>query len=208
MDALLVVDAQNDFFEQGALAVPQSNEIIPLINTLRKLFDRVIFTKDFHPATHKSFASNHFGKKMYDTILLNGLEQVLWPDHCVQGTQGAEIHPDIVVKTDDLVVVKGTDPEVDSYSGFFDNGRRNRTTLDDVLKQAGINTLYISGLATDYCVKYTALDAVELGYKTYLIADATRAVNLRTGDFARALDEMQSRGVEVLEHKFLKISGG
>ena len=193
---------QNDFFNGGALAVPESELITPVINRIQDMFEMVIFTKDWHPASHKSFASNHHGKKVYDIIDLNGIIQILWPDHCIQNTFGAGIYRDIIVKENALFIHKGTDVEVDSYSGFFDNGRIHKTGLYDLLNAKNVTDTYICGLAADYCVKYTALDAVELGFCTHLIADATKAVNMNPGDYDKALTEMESAGVEIrFSHK-------
>ena len=199
MKALVIVDVQNDFMKGGALEVPQANEIIPLVNQLQKKFELVVFTKDWHPANHKSFASNNSGKKNYDVIDLNGIEQVLWPDHCIENTFGSEIHSDILVAEGAFFFEKGTDPEIDSYSGFFDNGRKKATGLHHFLKGKNVTDVYVCGLATDFCVKFTALDAKELGYNTFLFKKATKAVNLSPVDFENALSEMTLKGISVIE---------
>ncbi len=199
MKALIIVDAQNDFFEGGALAVPQSNKIIPIINKLEHKFKIIIFTKDWHPADHKSFASNHKDKKVYDVIDLNGIQQVLWPRHCIQNTFGSEIHKNIIIPEEkSKFFLKGIDPEVDSYSAFFDNEKIHDTGLNDYLIGMKVTDVYICGLAADYCVKYTAIDAIELKFKTYLIADATKAVNINPDDYNNALKEMKNKGVKII----------
>ena len=198
MKALLIIDVQNDFCPGGALAVPEGDQIIFGINELMNSFDLVVASQDYHPQNHGSFASNH-NKTVGELIELNGLTQVLWPDHCVENTQGAEFHPDLKSEKFDAVFTKGGDPQVDSYSAFFDNGHVNKTGLDDYLKQKGVSDVYVCGLATDYCVKFTALDAVELGYKTYLLEDLCRGVNLNQGDIGRAKDEMGRVGVKIIE---------
>lgn len=180
--ALIIVDAQYDFMPGGSLAVKGGDEIIPVINKLISKFDWVIFTQDWHPTNHKSFASQHEGKNPFDMINLNGFDQVLWPDHCVQNSMGARIHEDIIsnpeLKNKKVYIFKkGNDPEVDSYSGFFDNGRVNSTGLDEFLKENEVDTLYVTGLATDFCVYYTCKDAISLGYKTFVVLDATRVIN-------------------------------
>ena len=196
MKALVIVDVQNDFFETGALAVPESNSIIPVVNNIIDKFDKIVFTKDWHPAEHKSFASNHKNKKVFDVINLNSLEQVLWPVHCVQNTQGAEIHKDIKIPKTAWFVTKGSDVEVDSYSGFFDNGKIHSTELDNILKKNNITDLYFCGLATDFCVKYTVLDALSLNYNSYLIADATKAVI--SNDFDKSIKQLVEKGAEIV----------
>ena len=198
MKSLIIVDVQNDFFEGGALAVPDSNAIIPVINRVIDKFETVVFTKDWHPFSHKSFASNHKDKKVYDVIDIGGIKQVLWPDHCIQGTFGAEIHKDIKTGPKAIYVTKGSDEMIDSYSGFFDNAKVHDTGLCEVLKEKNITDTYICGLATDYCVKYTAFDSVELNFNTYVIADATRAVNIHSGSYETALEEMKNSGVTII----------
>lgn len=198
MEALIIVDIQNDFLPGGALAVPGGDEIIPLVNRLQSKFDLVVATQDWHPAGHDSFASSHKEKNPGDIVMINGLEQMLWPDHCIQGTKGAEFSNDLDVSGIDKIVQKGTDPKIDSYSGFFDNGKKKDTGLNDYLKARGVDAVFIVGLATDYCVKFTAMDAAFLGYDTTVIADATRAVNLQQGDFDMALEEMGNAGIAIL----------
>lgn len=198
MKALLVVDVQNDFLPGGALAVPDGNMIIPLINHLMDQFDHVIATQDWHPADHGSFAANHPKKNPGDIITLNGLDQILWPVHCVQGSKGAEFSVLLKKNRFEKVFQKGSDKRIDSYSGFFDNGHLKSTGLADYLKKNKFDELYLTGLAADYCVKYSALDAVQLGFKTILIEEATKAVNLQPGDFERSVSEMKDAGVHIM----------
>lgn len=194
MKALIVVDVQNDFVKGGALEVPQGDEVIPIINDLMDHYDLVVATQDFHPENHGSFAANHEGKALYDVVDLNGLDQVLWPVHCVQGTRGAEFCPGLNTNKIDKVFQKGVDPGIDSYSGFFDNGKRRSTGLSEFLKGEEVTHVHITGLAADYCVKFTALDALSEGFITTLITDATRGVNLKNGDVKRAMKEMEEAG--------------
>jgi nicotinamidase/pyrazinamidase len=199
MNALIVVDLQNDFCPGGALPVPEGDRIVVVVNQLQPRFDLVVATQDWHPADHGSFASNHPGKKPGDTIELAGRPQILWPTHCVQGTRGADFHPQLDSSAIAQVFRKGVDPAVDSYSGFFDNGHRKSTGLGEYLKQRGVERVYVCGLATDYCVKFTVLDAVDLGFETSLIEDACRGVDLHPGDVRQAIEEMRSEGVNVVQ---------
>lgn len=198
MNALILVDIQNDFVPGGTLAVPQGDQIVPIINRLQPCFDLVTATQDWHPANHGSFAANHPGRKPGEVIELDGLPQILWPVHCVQRTGGAEFVPGLDRKSWDRVFVKGTDAKIDSYSGFFDNGHRQATGLSDYLREKGVTDVYVAGLATDYCVKFTALDALKIGFKTHLIEDACRGVNLQAGDVQRAIDEMHAAGAAII----------
>src|SRR3954464_12124852 len=159
VNALIIVDLQIDFCPGGALPVPQGDLVIPIINRLQEKFELIIATQDWHPANHGSFAANHPGCRIGEMIDLNGLPQILWPMHCVQNTAGAEFAPTLETDRIERIFQKGTDPAIDSYSGFFDNGHRKATGLGDYLKQRGVKSIYIAGLATDYCVKFTALDA-------------------------------------------------
>jgi len=197
MNALLLIDIQNDFLPGGALAVPRGDEVIAPVNALQAGFNLVVATQDWHPADHGSFAAHHPGKHPGESIELGGLPQVLWPVHCVQGTRGAEFPPALQTGRLARVFQKGTDPAIDSYSGFFDNGRRQATGLDAYLRERDVSHVFLCGLATDYCVKATALDARRLGYRVTLVADACRGVELSPGDVARAIDEMRAAGVEV-----------
>jgi len=199
MNALILVDIQNDFVPGGALAVSDGDQVVPVANRLMPQFDLVVATKDWHLVDHLSFASQHEGKQVGEIIELEGLPQVLWPNHCVQNTPGAEFAPGLDVNGIHRVFEKGTNRTVDSYSGFFDNGHRQATGLDDFLKEQGVDTVSIMGLATDYCVKFTALDAADLGLNTKLILDGCRGVDLQPGDSAQAIDEMMTRGIEIIE---------
>ncbi|HUT62700.1 MAG TPA: bifunctional nicotinamidase/pyrazinamidase, partial [Anaerolineae bacterium] len=192
---------QNDFMPTGALPVPDGDEVITLANHLQSCFDLVVATQDWHPPDHESFADNHPGKKPGDHVDMNGLEQILWPGHCVQNTHGADFVNGLDTSHINMVFRKGTDPGIDSYSGFFDNGHRRDTGLGDYLKKRGVTDVYILGLATDYCVKFTALDARQLGFNTFLIEDACRGVDLNPGDVVRAVKEMEKSGVTVLKSK-------
>ena len=197
--ALILVDLQNDFCPLGALPVPEGDQVIPIANALMPHFSTVVATQDWHPADHGSFAANHPWRKPGQTIDLNGLPQILWPIHCVQGSFGAEFVPELKQEGITKVFEKGTDPGIDSYSGFFDNGHRKATGLGDWLKKQGITRVYVLGLATDYCVKFTALDALQLGFETYLVEDASRGVNLAPGDVDQAVADMQAAGVQIVQ---------
>lgn len=199
MKALLITDIQNDFCPGGALAVKEGDQIVPVVNNLQPHFDLVVAAQDWHPANHGSFATNHEGKQPGDIFDLNGLEQILWPVHCVQGSHGAEYVAELNKDGIERIFQKGTDPGVDSYSGFYDNGHRNSTGLGDYLKEKGVTEVYVVGLATDYCVKYTALDAHELGFNTTVIKDACRGVEVNEGDVERALGDMLSVGINVIK---------
>ena len=183
MKALLVIDVQNDFCEGGSLAVPKSNEIIFDINQLMKKdeFAMVVATKDWHPANHSSFLSNN--------------EKGVWPDHCVKGTKGAEFHPELNMEAIDFMFTKGSNPEVDSYSGFMENDHKTTTGLGEFLRTKGVTEVVVVGLALDYCVKATALDAMKQGFKTTVLLDYTRAVNINEGDGELAITELQKAGV-------------
>jgi nicotinamidase/pyrazinamidase len=198
MRALVLVDLQNDFVPGGALAVPHGNEVVPIANRVQRNFDLVVATQDWHPRDHGSFAANHPGKHVGEMIDLHGLPQILWPVHCVQETRGAELVRELETARIARIFQKGTDPKIDSYSGFFDNGRRRATGLGDYLKSQHVTDVSILGLATDYCVKFTALDARQLEFKTHLIEDACRGVNLKPDDSARAIEEMRIAGVNIM----------
>jgi nicotinamidase/pyrazinamidase len=199
MNALILVDIQNDFVPGGALPVPEGDQIIPLVNQLQPHFDLVVATQDWHPANHASFAANHPGRIPGERIDLHGLSQILWPVHCVQHSAGAEFVAALDQTLWDRVFVKGTDPEIDSYSGFFDNGHLRATGLGDYLRARQIADVFVAGLAADYCVKFTALDAIALGFQTHLIEDACRGVNLQPDDVAKALEEMRTAGIEIIK---------
>jgi nicotinamidase/pyrazinamidase len=197
MNALILVDIQNDFLPGGALAVPGGEEVVPLANQLMDDFGLVVATRDWHPPDHGSFAANHPGKAVFAQIDLHGLPQTLWPVHCVQGTRGADFAPGLRVDRIAKVFPKGSRPEIDSYSGFHDNGRRHSTGLADWLRAQGVTSVTVCGLATDYCVKFTALDAVAEGFATRLHLPACRGVDLQAGDVEAAVGEMRAHGVEI-----------
>lgn len=199
MKTLILVDIQNDFLPGGALAVPEGDLVVPMVNSLLSRFDAVVATQDWHPADHGSFAANHAGRKAFESIELHGLPQILWPVHCVQNTGGALFAPGLDTRRLERVFPKGTDSRVDSYSGFFDNGRRQSTGLADWLRQRGSSDVWIAGLATDYCVKATAIDAAGEGFRAHLIQDACRGVNLFPTDVEKALVAMRAAGVVVCD---------
>ncbi|TAK77500.1 MAG: bifunctional nicotinamidase/pyrazinamidase [Gammaproteobacteria bacterium] len=196
--ALIMVDLQNDFCKGGQLAVPNADEVIPLANQLQPYFDIVVATQDWHPPTHTSFASNHSPYTVGDMIVADNIPQILWPDHCVQHTKGADFHPNLNVRYLDKVIHKGIDKNIDSYSAFFDNAHRRSTGLGVYLQNKEISDVYIMGLATDYCVKYSSLDAKHLGFNVYVIQDACRGVNLKLGDVAAALQEISECGAKLV----------
>lgn len=197
--ALIIVDLQNDFCTGGSLAVPGGEEVVPLANQLQQQFDLVIATQDWHPNDHVSFAANHKGNTVHDVVLVDNIPQVLWPIHCVQNTPGAAFRSDFDTRKVKKIFHKGTDSKVDSYSAFYDNEHLRSTGLTDYLRNEGVTDVYIMGLATDYCVKYSALDAVHDGFNVHVITDACRGVELNAGDIARALKEMQTAGVELVQ---------
>ncbi len=204
MRALVIVDIQNDFTSGGRLAVPQGEDIIDTVNDLQQRFDLVVATQDWHPAGHKSFASSHENRKPFDKILLHGLEQVLWPDHCVQGSHGADFHPGLNLQKIEAIFRKGMDADIDSYSGFYDNGHRKSTGLGGYLKERHVKAVYVCGLAGDYCVYFTAKDAIKEGFKTFLIEDATRAIS--DEGFEKARTELKKIGGEVVKSRFILTS--
>ena len=196
--ALIIVDVQHDFLPGGSLAVPDGDAVIDVINRAMDSHSCIVATQDWHPADHLSFASNHQGLAIGDTVQLDGLPQILWPDHCIQNSHGAEFHPRLNMERVEHVVQKGTDRTIDSYSGFFDNGQRQETDLHPFLQTKSVSKVVITGLATDYCVKFTALDAISLGYQAELLIDACWGVNLQTGDVDEAIREMERAGVTIL----------
>ena len=201
MRAFVIVDVQNDFCPGGALAVKDGEKVIPLINELQKNFSLITATQDWHPRDHGSFASTH-KMKIHDKIMLDGLEQILWPDHCVQWTKGAELVESLNKEKIEKIFLKGTDKNIDSYSTFFDNARKRATGLGDYLKEKSVTEVYLAGLATDYCVKYSALDSVYLGFKTFVFIDACRGVNIMQNDSEKAVEEMKKAGVEIITGKW------
>ncbi len=195
--ALLIVDVQNDFCPGGSLAVSGGDRVIEVINRISPLFDLVIATRDWHPAGHVSFASSHPGRKPLEVVEADGIPQVLWPDHCVQGTEGADFHPDLDLRFVDLIVHKGTSARLDSYSAFFENDRVSPTGLGFYLSGLGCSAVYVTGLATDYCVSSTAADALKLGFTTTVVVDAARGVDLPAGSVERALAALERDGARL-----------
>ncbi len=191
---LIIVDVQNDFCPGGALEVPAGDEVVPVINRLARQFTHRILTQDWHPVGHLSFASSHPGKAPFQTVTLTYGDQVLWPDHCVQGTDGADFHPELEVEGAELVLRKGFRRELDSYSAFFENDRSTHTGLAGYLRDRGFERVYLSGLATDYCVGWSALDARREGFEVYLIEDACRGIDL-DGSLEKALTAMDEAGI-------------
>jgi len=203
MKALILVDLQNDFCPGGALAVPHGDEVVAVANQLMSRFPLVVATQDWHPANHGSFAANHPGRSPYEMAELAGMPQVLWPVHCVQGSAGADFHAALTMAGVHKVFPKGTDPTIDSYSGFFDNGKRKSTGLGEFLQQQGVTDVVVMGLATDYCVRATALDALGLGFKVTLVLDGCRAVNLQPDDGSTAVLQMQNAGIVLAQSQDL-----
>ena len=195
-EVLLIVDVQNDFCPGGALAVPQGDEIVPLINRIAADFAHVVLTQDWHPSGHLSFASAHPGKRPFETIELSYGTQVLWPDHCVQGTPGAEFHPGLDVPHAGLVLRKGFDPAIDSYSALRENDRKTPTGLASYLRERGLTRITMVGIATDYCVLYSTLDAREAGFEVVVETRACRGLDV-DGSLGRALSAMKDAGVEL-----------
>lgn len=198
--ALIVVDIQNDFLPGGALAVPRGDETVAIANRLMPLFPTVVLTADWHPADHASFASQHAGKAPYDVVPMPYGNQVLWPDHCVAGTTGADFAAGLETVRAHAVIRKGTDKNCDSYSGFLAADRKTPTGLAGYLKSRGVTTVFVCGLATDFCVAWTAQDAAAAGFKTYLIEDASRAIDAG-GSLAAAMAGLKTAGVGVIEKK-------
>jgi nicotinamidase/pyrazinamidase len=192
VDALILVDLQNDFLPGGALAVPGGDEIIPLANGLQECFELVVATQDWHPRGHVSFASSHPGRKPGDRVRAGGVEQILWPDHCLQGSPGADFAPGFSTNRVEAVFRKGTDPGIDSYSTFYDNARKKSTGLEGYLKWKGVGGVFMAGLAADYCVYYSLLDALSLGFQAVYIEDATRPIDARS--FAAAEKDILAKG--------------
>ena len=195
--ALLVIDVQNDFCPAGALAVVGGNEIIPHINEEMAKYNCVVLTQDWHPKGHSSFATSHEGKNPLELIKMPYGDQVLWPDHCVQGSKGSEFHPDLNIEQANAIIRKGSNPFIDSYSAFFENDRKTSTGLDGYLKSLEIEKINLVGLATDFCVNYSAQDAANLGYKVSVLEKMCRAIDLN-GSLAAAKSEMQNCGVEFI----------
>ncbi len=194
-DVLIVVDVQYSFMPGGSLAVPAGDEVVPIINRLAPRFANVVLTQDWHPAGHRSFASSHAGRRPFERIALPYGEQILWPDHCVQGSEGARLHRDLAIDHAQLIVRKGYHADVDSYSAFVEADRVTRTGLAGYLRERGIDTVYVCGLATDFCVAWTAIDARASGFRAWVIEDACRAIDTE-GSLAAAWNAMRDAGVE------------
>ena len=201
MKTLIIIDVQNDFMPGGRLEVLHGDKIIPVINRIQNMFDLVLATQDWHPENHKSFASNHYNKEPFDKIVLHGMEQILWPDHCIQGSYGAEFHPGLATIKIAAIFRKGMDSEIDSYSGFYDNGHKISTGLSGYLKEKGTTEIYFCGLAADICVYYTILDSISEGFSSILIEDASCPLN--QDDFNDAKCELAKRGVRIINSKSL-----
>ena len=200
--ALIIVDVQNDFCKGGHLEVPNGDRVVDVINGIIQKFDVVVATQDWHPKNHKSFASNHQGKKVFDMIDLNGTQQVLWPDHCIQNTKGSDLHEMLITDKVNMIIHKGMNPEIDSYSAFADNGKGSLTGLMGYLTEHNVDQIYICGLATDYCVEATAMDAIEYGEnfgieEIFVIEDACRGVDPVSS--AKAIEEMKKNGIEIIK---------
>lgn len=191
--ALLIIDVQNDFCPGGALEVPEGDRVVPVINRLSEAFDIVLQTQDWHPEGHSSFASSHEGRDPFETVEMSYGEQVLWPDHCVQGSEGAEFHPDLVTRRSQLIVRKGFRREIDSYSAFYENDNETVTGLAGYLRSRNIDTLYTAGLATDFCVKWSVLDGLREGFGIRIVEDAVRGIDIE-GSVDRAWSEMLDAG--------------
>ena len=200
--ALVLIDIQNDFCPGGALAVDQGDEIVEISNKIQEQFKIKIITQDWHPSTHKSFASNHEGKEPLSTVEMFYGQQVLWPNHCIQGTEGSKFHSKLITDSADLIIRKGFRPEIDSYSAFFENDQKTPTGLDGYLKSRGVNKIYLCGLALDFCVYFSAIDGAELGYNVNVIQDACRAIDL-DGSLEKSLNDMKSKGVKLLSTSYL-----
>lgn len=196
MKTLIVIDVQNDFIPGGSLSVPDGNKIVPIINRIQDKFDLVVASQDWHPPNHISFASNHIGKSTFEEIEVFGKKQTLWPDHCVQGTEGAEFHPDLNTKAWEAIFRKGTDFKIDSYSAFYDNGHLKSTGLTGYLKEKQAKQLYFCGLAADICVYYSAIDALEEGFECFFIEDASQPLDPEA--FIIKKKEMMALGIKII----------
>jgi nicotinamidase/pyrazinamidase len=202
-NALVIVDVQNDFIPGGALPSLLGNHVLPVANVVQKNFDLIVASVDWHPAHHGSFASQYPDKKIGDVIDLHGIPQVLWPDHCVQNTFGAEFVRGLNTDRFAKIFHKGSDPTIDSYSAFFDNEHRRATGLGDFLKEQSVTDIYILGIATDYCIKYSAIDALHLGFKVHVIEDGCSGINLKPDDSKNAIEEIRTLGVKIINSRDL-----
>ncbi len=204
MDALIIIDVQNDFCTNGRLEVPDGEKVVPVINALSDRFSLTVATQDWHPKGHISFASTH---KMNpgETIKLSSNDQMLWPDHCVQGSEGANFHPNLNRQNVNMILRKGCSPHLDSYSAFKENDHRTTTGLTAYLRGMGVSRVYLCGLATDYCVYFSALDAVEAGFDTVVLIDAVRAVDIPTGNLDKALTDMRQKGIQLVQSEKIDV---
>lgn len=196
--ALLLVDVQNDFCPGGSLEVKDGDKIVPVINNIMNKFEIIVATQDWHPQDHVSFASNHKGKNVFDQVEIDGINQILWPDHCVQGTEGADLQKDLNIKSINLILRKGMNPAVDSYSAFTENDMKTITGLHGYLNTLNVAEVFVCGLATDVCVYYTATDSVKYGFKTTVVADAARGIDNPPGNLERILNDMRNKGINVI----------
>ena len=196
MKTLIIVDVQNDFIPGGSLEVPEGDQILPVINRIQEKFDLVVATQDWHPENHSSFASNHDNRKPFEKIEWRGMEQILWPDHCVINSKGAEFHSDLKMDKVEAVIRKGMDWKIDSYSGFYDNGHEKNTGLAGYLRERNARELYFSGLAADFCAYYSILDALNEGFNTTLIEDATRPID--ADNFKKIKEELRTKGCNII----------
>ena len=196
MKTLLIIDVQNDFMPGGALAVPNGDNIVPVINNMQHKFDLVVAAQDWHPKNHISFASNHEGKSMFEVIEIHGKPQTLWPDHCVQATEGAKFHPNLNTQKWEAVFRKGTDKNIDSYSAFFDNGHLKSTGLTGYLKEKGVTQLFLCGLAADICVYLSIYDAFNEGFQCFFIEDASQPLDIKA--FQEVKKKMEDLGIQII----------
>lgn len=203
MKTLVIIDVQNDFMPGGPLEVPEGNMILPVINKIESCFDLIVATQDWHPADHRSFASNHMYKKPFDRVFLRGAEQILWPDHCIQGSSGAEFHTDIETKKIAAIFRKGMDPEIDSYSGFYDNNHILTTGLAGYLREKGTSEIHFCGLAADICVYYSILDSISEGFSAILVEDASRP--LYPDKFDDVKCELAKKGAHIISSNELTV---
>ncbi|MBN2042158.1 MAG: bifunctional nicotinamidase/pyrazinamidase [Spirochaetes bacterium] len=202
--ALIIVDVQNDFCPGGSLEVKDGDKIVPVINSIINKFDIAVATQDWHPEMHISFASSHKGKNVFDLVEVNGVDQIMWPDHCVQGTAGAELHKDIDTKKISLILRKGMDPHLDSYSAFTENDKKTITGLHGYLNAMQVSDVYICGLATDVCVYYTAMDSVKFGFNTSVLTDASRGIDNPAGSLDKTLEDMKAKDIKVITTSEIK----
>lgn len=205
MNALIIVDVQNDFCANGNLEVKNGDEVVEIINNVASKFDKIIATQDWHPANHSSFASNNKDAKPMNIIELNGIMQVMWPDHCIQGTNGAAFHPKLDTNIIDLIIRKGTNPSLDSYSAFLENDQKTLTGLTGYLKGLGITKIYFAGLATDYCIYFSAMDAIEAGFEVNVIIDACRGVDHPENNVTRTIKLMETCKINIINSKNIKV---